>query len=82
MVINMKINKRNMDNKRIVIFLCLFPYLEPAVITGGLDIIFNIGKIGSIVYCITMLMTKKEVRKYCKYIKYMGVSQSLCKPSN
>ena len=46
----MIINKRNMGKERIIIFLCLFPYLEPVVITGTLDIIFNIGKIVSVVY--------------------------------
>lgn len=57
--------------ERIIIFLCLFPYLEPVVITGTLDIIFNIGKIVSVVYCITTLMAKRKTRKYCKYIKYI-----------
>lgn len=68
----MIINKRNMGKKSIIIFLCLFPYLEPAVITGTLDMIFNIGKIASVVYCMTIVITKKEVRKYCKYIKYIA----------
>ena len=67
----MIINKRNMGKERIIIFLCLFPYLEPVVITGTLDIIFNIGKIVSVVYCITTLMAKRKTRKYCKYIKYI-----------
>lgn len=38
-------DKEVMGKERIIIFLCLFPYLEPVVITGTLDIIFNIGKI-------------------------------------
>ena len=67
----MIINKRNMGKERKIIFLCLFPIWNPVVITGTLDIIFNIGKIVSVVYCITTLMAKRKTRKYCKYIKYI-----------
>lgn len=64
----MIINKRNMGKERIIIFLCLFHYLEPVVITGTLDIIFNIGKIVSVVYCITTLMAKRKTEKILQNI--------------
>lgn len=75
----MIINKRNMGKERIIIFLCLFPYLEPVVITGTLDIIFNIGKIVSVVYCITTLMAKKKNEKILQIYKiYSFLLFELC----
>lgn len=69
----MKICKRTLNKQRIIIFLCLFPYLEPAIVTGIPDILFNIGKIVSFVYCVWMIFNHKQSRKHCGYIKYIIV---------
>ena len=67
----MKVERRTITGYRILVWLCMVPYLEPSCVSGSLDIIYNIGKVTSFIICICMIFFSHEKRKVCAFEKYI-----------